>query len=302
MLKLRAIFFTLMGLFFFAVPSWSQTKNFRFEETINIDGLSRSYLVNLPPNYYDSTNFALVIALHGGGGNGQNFERSTGLTEEANSQHFIVVYPDGYLGPGKQRTWNAGTCCGAAMRKKINDVKFIRNLIEKLLSEYQINPRKIYVVGHSNGGMMAYRLANELSDEIAAIAVSSCSSMITDEIHPKKIVPILHFHSIRDQHVPFSGGVGIIGYDFPSVDSVLTDWAKADSCELQPKVSTYPNYTVKKWVNKNQKVMICLYLTKDGGHSWPGGNHVNPRSDEPSKAINANELLWNFFRQFQLPE
>lgn len=279
----------------------SETKQFRFNQSIVVDGLTRTYLVNLPPNYYDSSSFSLVIALHGGGGSGENFELSTGLTDKANSEHFIIVYPDGYLGPGNNRTWNAGNCCGAAESQNINDVKFISKLIDKLISDYKINPKKVYITGHSNGGMMTYRLASELSNKITAIAVNSCSMVVTSPIHPSIAVPVLHMHSILDTHVPYNGGIGINGYSFPPVDSVLNVWANIDACNVNPQTTSYTGYLYKEWIGCTPNTTIQLYLTNDGGHSWPGGNNVNPNADPPSTVINANDLLWNFFKQFQLP-
>ena len=82
-------------------------KEYRFNDTIMVDGRIRTYMLNLPPVYYDSSGFALVIAMHGGGGDAAQFESSSKLTDKANAAHFIVVYPEGVqsTGPLKARTW-----------------------------------------------------------------------------------------------------------------------------------------------------------------------------------------------------
>ena len=126
----------------------------------------------------------LVVVLHGGGGNAENIEEVTGFSEKADEEGFIVVYPDGsgrldrYL-----LTWNAGFCCGYALENNIDDVGFIRALIEYLQEKYAINRNMIYVTGISNGGMMSYRLGAELSDIVAAIApvAGSIGGQATEE-------------------------------------------------------------------------------------------------------------------------
>lgn len=303
--KISLIFFLLV---FFAISGCKKSHNdgtdsktFRFNESIVIDGLTRTYIVNLPPDYYQSNSFPLVIALHGGGGSGSQFESQTGLTDKANAAHFIVVYPDGYLGPLNNRSWNAGGCCGAAENENVNDIKFISELIDKLTGNYKINSKLIYVTGHSNGGMLSYRLASELSGNIAAIAVNSCSMVVTSAIHPSRPVPVLHMHSKLDTKVPFAGGIGITGAYFPPVDSVLTVWAGINACNNTPHNISYTGYDFSEWTNCTGNTIIQLYLTNDGGHAWPGGHSDNPDADASSTAINADNLLWDFFRQYQLP-
>lgn len=264
-----------------------------------VDGIIRSYTVNLPPEYYKMDSFSLILALHGGGGNAAQFERTCLLTQKANASNFIVVYPNG---TGLFKTWNAGRCCGFAMKRNIDDVKFISMLIDKLVKKYKINSKKVYATGHSNGGMMCYRLACELSNKIAAIAPNSCT-MVCTTCNPERPVPILHMHSKLDNHVPYLGGPGngITGINCTPVEEVLNFWAKKNGC-TSPKQLVYSNklYSFYQWKGCDQS-RIDFYLTNDGGHGWPGGLPGGPKSDTPSKAIQANDLLWDFFQQFQLP-
>lgn len=280
---------------------------YRFSDSIVVDGIQRTYTINLPPNYYDLSDFSLIIAMHGGGGSASQFESSTLLTEKANASKFIVVYPEGVEGTGvfKARTWNAGTCCDYSVIKNINDVKFISTLIDKLVSTFKINPKKVYATGHSNGGMMAYRLACELSSKIAAIAPNS-STMVTLTCNPSRAVPILHMHSILDTRVPYQGGsgsgVGTQGLTLPSLDSVLNVWSLKNTCTNTAQVIVNDaNYKLTKWTNCTGNVTLQYYLTKDGGHSWPGGLSGSIIGDPSSTVINANNLIWDFFQQYQLP-
>lgn len=276
-------------------------KVYRFDETITVDGLVRNYTLNLPPDYYDSSGFCLVIALHGGGGSPSQFERTSFLTDKSKASGFIVVYPEG---TGIIKTWNAGTCCGSAITHQINDVKFISQLIDQLIAVYKINPKKVYATGHSNGGMMCYRLACELSNKIAAIAANSSTMVLTSACNPARAMPVLHLHSKLDQHVVYTGGPGdgISGVYCPPLDSVLNVFSLKNSCSNPSQVIFSNNlYTFKKWSSCTNNVSIQYYLTNDGGHGWPGGLPGGPNSDTPSIAINADDLLWEFFQQYQLP-
>ena len=276
-------------------------KVYRFDETISVDGLVRNYTLNLPPDYYDSSGFSLVIALHGGGGSPSQFERTSFLTDKSKASGFIVVYPEG---TGIIKTWNAGTCCGSAITHQINDVKFISQLIDQLIAVYKINPKKVYATGHSNGGMMCYRLACELSNKIAAIAANSSTMVLTSACNPARAMPVLHLHSKLDQHVIYTGGPGdgISGVYCPPLDSVLNVFSLKNSCSNPSQVIFSNNlYTFKKWSSCTNNVSIQYYLTNDGGHGWPGGLPGGPNSDTPSIAINADDLLWEFFQQYQLP-
>jgi polyhydroxybutyrate depolymerase len=280
---------------------------YRFNETVTVDGLERTYTLNLPPNYYDASDFSLVIALHGGGGNANQFESTCKLTEKANAAKFIVVYPEGVQSTGilKARSWNAGGCCDYAVAQNINDVKFIGLLIDKLVSKYKINAKKVYATGHSNGGMLAYRLACELSNKIAAIAPNSCT-MVTPICKPTRPVAVLHMHSVLDTNVPYQGGtpngLGTQGVYMPPLDSVMNVWTLKNACtNIAQIVVNDTKFKHTKWTNCNGNVTLQYYLTKDGGHGWPGGLAGSANGDTPSTVINANNLLWDFFQQYQIP-
>jgi polyhydroxybutyrate depolymerase len=277
-----------------------------FNDSIRVGNIYRTYTVRLPPDYYAATDFSLVIALHGGGGNAAQFETSSRLSEKANAEKFIVVYPEGVRGSGilAARTWNAGSCCGGAVSNNINDVEFISLLIDKLVAGYKVNPKRIYATGHSNGGMLAYRLACELSGKIAAIAPNGCT-MVAQTCSPARPVPVLHMHSVLDTNIPYQGGtgsgLGTMGLQLPSLDSVLNVWSLKNSCTNSAVIADDSRYKITTWTSCSGNVTLLYYLTKDGGHAWPGGLAGGPFSDTPSSVINANNLLWDFFRQFQLP-
>ncbi len=282
----------------------NQCSSLRFYKSIQVSEITRTYLVNLPPNYHKKKDFPLVIALHGAGCDAYQFEHDYHFSSFANKNQFAVVYPEGVQSDGILgfRTWNAGTCCDYAMQNNIDDVEFIRELINQMVSTYKIDSKRIFVTGMSNGGMMSYRLACELSDKIAAIAVVSGTMFTSAPCNLSRPIPILHIHSTLDTKVPPRGGVGIAGYYYAPVDSVLNVWALLDGCDSFPQIiEDNQGYTLTEWSNCENNIVIQYYLTKDGGHSWPGGEKIWALADEPSKAIDANEVIWNFFQQYELP-
>jgi polyhydroxybutyrate depolymerase len=273
----------------------------RIEKQLEIDGIIRTYVVDFPRSYDEQSehSFPVVIALHGTGGSALQMEASYGLTEKADRENYVIVYPDGVRGTGILgiRSWNAGACCDYAMYNQINDVVFIQEVIDKLITAFHINHRRVYIIGMSNGGMMAYRLACELSEKIAAIGVVSATMIMDRPCQPQRSMPILHIHSQLDSKVPLAGGIGIGGYDFPKVDSVMNVWSSLNSCS-EPTTVENVDVVHTKWAC--DRSVLERYVTYDGGHSWPGATRTD-RGDVPSRAINANDVIWSFLEKFSLP-
>ncbi|HTI10606.1 MAG TPA: PHB depolymerase family esterase [Puia sp.] len=293
----------LLALTFANCQKSGSGKAYRFNGVINVDGRVRTYLLNLPPHYYDTSNLTLVVALHGFGGNAAQAEEDYGITDKANSEGFMVVYPEGTPsdGPFHLRSWNTGACCPVAQDENVDDVHFISVLIDQMIANYKVNPKKVYVAGMSNGAMMAYTLACDLSDKIAAITSVSGTLMVSSPCQPSRAVPILHIHSALDTKVPYDGGIGMAGHYFTPVDSTIGVWTALDSCNTPPQVVQGSGYTFTEWKDYNGKVAIDLYLTQDGGHSWPGGLKPRDKADPPSTAFKATDLLWDFFQHYSLP-
>ena len=294
----------LFGLFLTNCSSdTDEPKTYQWKKQINSGGLVRTYVVNLPNTYYgrDSVEFPVVLALHGTGGSAQQMERMYGLNEKANSSGFIVVYPEGVRSSGALgvRTWNAGRCCDYAMENNVDDVEFISEVMDRLSTEFRVDEKKVYVTGMSNGGMMAYRLACELAHKLAAIAPVSSTMMVNQPCSPARSVPVLHIHSLLDTKVPYQGGVGLAGYNFSPVDSVLQVWGQINGCASPTSVDN-SQFIHTVW-SRCQNAAIESYLTYDGGHAWPGGQKAGSWADDPSSFINANDLMWEFFQRFELP-
>jgi polyhydroxybutyrate depolymerase len=283
-------------------------KVYDIDGTLTHDGKTRTFQIHLPPSYYENSDkLPLVLGLHGGGGSAEQFRAQTDLDTKADAENFIIVYPDGIINPNASvKTWNAGKCCGAsASVLNTDDVGFISELIDKIASEYRVNLKLVYATGHSNGAMMCYKLANELSTKIAAIAPNAGNFQMKSDYQPTRNVPVLAIISKLDQNVKYNGGIteGPGGQYNPPLDSCLNVVAELASCsETKQVVTTQTLYTEYKWSTCDPSTFeVLLYLTEDGGHSWPGGNKGSAFADEPSKAFKNNDIIWDFLKNHSLP-
>ena len=127
--------------------------------TLEFAGLERSYRLFVPSGVSDPGQAPLVVALHGGLGSGDQFATASNFETLAETEGFIVVFPD-----GADRTWNAGTCCGQAVSKDTDDVGFLAALIDQLKADLPVDPASVFMTGHSNGAMMAFRFGCERAE------------------------------------------------------------------------------------------------------------------------------------------
>ena len=210
--------------------------------TLKVDGSERSYLVHVHPQYVKDTPTPVVLAFHGGGANARNMVAFSGLNQKADQSGFIVVYPDGSGRLERMLTFNAGNCCGQAAARNVDDVAFVRHILDDLEGIANVDRNRVFATGMSNGAMMAYRLASEMSDRIAAIAPVS-GPMGTKDCRPGRAVSVMHFHGEADEFAPFSGGKGRgpSGTEFYSVDHSISAWVNANGCNKSPRVIQLPD-------------------------------------------------------------
>ncbi len=271
------------------------------------DGRRRRYLLHVPPNFDGSRAWPLVLAFHGGGGRAETLVRQSRLDQVADKYGFLVAYPDG-TGRLRMLTFNAGTCCGYAVSQQVNDVAFVGQLLDELARTAAIDPRRVYATGMSNGAMLCYRLACELSDRIAAIAPVAGDLGVEGPV-PRRPVPVLHFHGLADQNVQFAGGLGSNQYEktpHRSIPDTLAFWLRANGCAAEPvAVEESADFIRQAWAPPagNLGAPVVLYKLPRGGHTWPGGVDVSRwlGTGAVVEAVDASTLMWQFFRQFSLP-
>jgi polyhydroxybutyrate depolymerase len=271
--------------------------------SITVDQTARSYRLHVPPSLQEPA--ALMIVLHGGGGSAQSAITQTGFDAEADQRGFIAAYPEGTAGPaGRFHTWNAGACCGIAVRRGMDDVGFIRAMVAEIATNYPLDPKRVYATGLSNGGMMAYRLGCEASDLVAAIGVVS-GVIVVAPCEPRFPVSVLHIHGTADRHVPIEGGVGeksIVKIPYPPVERSIALWAAFDDCGKDPIVSSpAPRVELRSYPLCTLGIAVDYYVIDGGSHAWPGGKRMAKFLDEPSKAMDATRLIWQFFAAHPKP-
>lgn len=268
--------------------------------TLTHDGVKRTYVVHIPPGLSDTKPVALVLAFHGVGLNAKEMMRISGFSNQSDISGFLVVYPEG---TGEVKSWNGGHCCGTAARDNVDDVGFVRTLIGELLKSYPVDPKKVYATGFSNGAILTYRLACELSDLIAAFGPVSATP-VEDDLKvctPNRPVSVMHFHGTADDANPYNGGKSAGGYQFVSVSTIIRYLVDFNACPAKTQSSQSGSIRHDGSAPCKSASAVELYTILDGKHAWPGGEAVNQNMGEPTKEISATPLLWEFFQAHPLP-
>jgi len=284
-----------------------------YELTFAHDDRIRRYNLYLPPNWNSQKKLPVVIMLHSGGGNAAMFEQRTGMTQKAEAEGFIVVYPQGtgYTN-GRFYTWNSGHCCFYALEKQVDDVGFIRELIRSLVNRLHIDKQRIYLAGFSNGGMLAYRLGAAMPDVIAAIAPISATiggKAGPDEaefrIHaPTRTLPLITMHGLADQQILYAGGQGSKAFaerEDISVENSLRYWMQ-DACEYEHARVSKITQSTTRYQFTCDKTAVELYTIAGMGHAWASETRNDWRVeyallDEPDMSVSATDIIWDFFKQ-----
>lgn len=254
------------------------------ERRLEHAGESRLYLIDAPKPR-EGKKWPIIIALHGGGGNAAGFRAQTQFDKLGAGREFIAVHPEGYAKRvmGKSlAAWNAGSCCGLAREKNIDDVGFIAKLIDRLIAENDADPRRVYVTGHSNGGMMAYRLACEIPGKIAAIAPVGSPTQ-ADTCVQNTPMPVLIVHGAEDACANYGGGKDcggcfqkFLGLPLKGGDSGPCEpvgghaarWAAAQGCGKTPIESRIGPALRRSYADCRAPVLFDT--VRGHGHGWPG--------------------------------
>jgi polyhydroxybutyrate depolymerase len=271
--------------------------------TIAVGGRMRSYVLYQPGGLTGS--IPLVIALHGRLGTGIGMQKLTHFEAIAAREKFLLIYPDGI-----KKSWNDGRGTPAE-KEGVDDVGFIRALIDSAVRHCSVDPKRVYVTGISNGGFMTMRLATELSDRIAAVAVVAATmdeETARDAVNVNP-VSVLILHGRKDPLVPFYGGSvrGGAGGPILSHDSAVRWWVNIDGCQRHHLTTelildsagdgTSASYRVYPRGAKGSEV--ASYVIENGGHTWPGGWQYLPEFmvGKTSRNLDASAVIWKFFRR-----
>jgi polyhydroxybutyrate depolymerase len=222
----------------------------------------RTYYLNVPSNYSKIRPMPLILAFHGRTSDARQFLLDTSIGEFVNDMGFVLATISGSI--HEFSSWNAGTCCTPAIDFNEDDVQLSSLIIDSISNSYSIDPNQIWTTGFSNGGMLSYHLACDLSDKISGVAIVG-GALMDDTCNPIKPVSILHIHGDLDDTIPFTGGGK---FDVPDIQTSVIKPNANFSCDIAPNEIT-------PLVGVNQVVWNCEHgaQTKlmnylNNGHEW----------------------------------
>jgi len=270
--------------------------------TILAGGVERSYLLHLPSSRSAGRPVPLLLVFHGAGGEGAGIASHTDLTGPADARGYAVVFPDGI-----QRRWNDGRGTSAGE----DDVAFIRVLLDSLVRELPVDPRRVYATGISNGAGLAYRLACDLPGTFAAIApvAGAPAAALEERCAVTRPVSVISFQGTRDRLMPYEGGnVAATRGRVLSAPRSAALFATVNGCTPTPIVTAEPD-TAKDGTRVRRSVYggcregreVVLYTIEGGGHTWPGGPPVGRRVGRVSRDIDASRTMLDFFDRNSQP-
>ena len=277
------------------------------EHSVTVDGISRNYLV-FAPKRFDKP-LPMVLALHGAGSNARQMERYTRFNDLATKEGFLVVYPEAVDG-----NWNDGRGIAGvrSQQENIDDVKFVRTIVDRISKVHRIDRSRIYSTGISNGAFMSHRLATEASDLITAIApvVGGMAPSMAKQFHPTYPVSILIIQGDADPLVPIRGGmVGFLrgtkrGQVIPTEETISL-YLRRNGNQGDPTVTTLDrdeqdgtSVEIRRYPDGPGGVKTQVYIVRNGGHTWAGRPLYLPEMliGKASQEFSATEVIWEFFK------
>jgi polyhydroxybutyrate depolymerase len=288
----------LLGLFALTpqmLPPGDHVREFRVANQL------RSYSVHIPPSYSPQKPSPVVLVFHSAMMNGSMMARFCGLSEKADRSGFVVVYANGTGSTPVFLFWDAGGVRGRVS----DDVGYTDKMLDDLGTVVNVDPKRVFATGMSNGAMMCYRIAAELSSRIAAIAPVA-GTMAIESCQPQRPVSVIHFHGTKDGFVLFGGPDDRIpkNLKFLSVDETVRLWAKLNACPEVPAVAELQDLendgtsVHRKWYGPGKEGSeVILYTIEGGGHTWPGRDPRVRLLGKSTRRISANDLMWEFFQK-----
>ncbi|MDA9026237.1 T9SS type A sorting domain-containing protein [Flavobacteriaceae bacterium] len=277
-------------LLFIVCISFSYAQGY-ISETIQYDGLTREYSIYVPASYDGTTSFPLLFNFHGGGGDIASQIAIADMSPIADTENFIVVYPQARQDPSDGNSFNwipkvPGT---------FDDVPFISSLIDTIAINYEIDQNRIYACGYSLGGDMSFELACKLNSRIAAIAPVARTMQANPDTfcfpeHPTGVLTILG----TDDNNSLYNGITYLGTEYYlSAEATHNYWANHNNCDVNPTMSSVsPSVERYTWSTTSG----CSYVEElkviGGGHDWPGsfGNMT----------IDSNTEIWQFVSRYDI--
>jgi polyhydroxybutyrate depolymerase len=254
--------------------------------SLTVGTLTRTAKVHVPASYDPAKRTPIVINLHGRTSNATQQAWLSHANAKSDAAGFVVIHPESITSP---TSWNAGGgCCDPAAANNIDDSAFIRTLLDEAESKLCVDTSRVFVMGLSNGGYLAHRMACELTDRIAATgAVAGLLQLQT--CAPTRPMPVFLVHGTSDT---------LVSYDW--VDETVDYWRITNHCTTMTTTYQHGAATCVTHGGCNGGGDVVLCTITGGGHQWPGGETV-PFLGTKSDDLIATDALWDFFVAHPLP-
>jgi polyhydroxybutyrate depolymerase len=281
-----------------------------FDKTITVGTATRRYLLHVPASYRSSSPMPAVLLFHGGQGSATTIGNITGkdtFSVFADRAGFIAIYPNSVNG-----TWDDGR---DTVPVATNDVAFVDALLDEVAKEYNVDTKRVYATGISNGGMMTHRLACDLTRRFAAVATVAANMPVSlsSKCSPTRAMPIAMLSGDTDPLMPYAGGSipsGISG-NVLSVADTVKFWSNKNGVVAAAKTTVLTDAdttdgtttTLLEYGAAGSSNDIALYSIKGGGHTWPSGTQYLTELviGKVARDFSGNDAIWNFFVKRSLP-
>lgn len=263
------------------VPSDGATTPTQVE--VLVAGTTRTARVHVPASLDPATSPPLMLLFHGFAGSPEEMERATDMSTKADEEGFVAVYPQGI---GSPPAWEL---------RGSQDARFVAALLPALAAQVCFDPGRVYATGFSMGGGMATVLGCRMADRIAAIAPVSGVNLPDEELEcrPSRAVPMIAFHGVLDELLPYDGGRAPGRYPHVvAAETAAAAWAERNGCDTAVERRSGPIDTVNVLAWSACDAPVELYSIINRGHTWPGS--PLDVSAETAGDISATDLIWDF--------
>ena len=194
----------------------------------------RPFRLHVPAKYRPDAAASLVVALHGWGGDADALATRLGLVSASERRSFLLAMPEGVKDADGLQFWNATDACCDVYGTDVDDSGYLSQVINAVADKYVVDQERVFVIGISNGGFMAHRLACDHADQVAAIvSISGAQSVDPAACDPSRAVSVLEVHGSADDTV-LPGGGKTDGHRYPSVRQTVGEWRELDQCDDRP--------------------------------------------------------------------
>lgn len=243
--------------------------------TTTIEVGDRPVLLHVPASRPVGVPAALVVVLHGYTGEAEGAVEFFGLRQLADQRGFLVAAPQGTTDSEGKTFWNASNACCNFGGSTVDDSGYLSRVIATAVSTQGVDPARVYVVGHSNGGFMAHRLACEHADQVSAIASLAGALDAEADCTPARPVSVVQIHGTADDTIRYGGG-SIEGRPYTSAAGTVGSWRRADGCRSDGRTGQRldadanvagDDLRATTWTTCREDTEVALWSITDGSHS-----------------------------------